>query len=393
MWACLALAAVFCAYRLPTFPPPAARFTRDATPDSLAALGRFRAQYPTPEQGIAVWISRGLYLLFLPPGLALLSFVPFWKPLRRVLCSPALFFLSIAACLIYWRYPLLLGGDSNPDEAEFLAQATKLLVDPIYFRSIESNTSGPFNIFPLASPALFGLSPDYTTTRIIALLAIFLSIYVLHRALREIGPDSLARVAVLPVMGFFSLAIYSDFQHYSSELIPMLVTSLGILICARLIRDPQRATKSLLGMGCLVSVAFFAKPQSTPILAAAAAVAAASVYVSGHAQRWWRPIALLAAGFLPLQLLNLLILTAVGALREFWMAYLVANWKYGRAAGSNFLGDLPSWPPEFCSAGRFSFCCWCCWCCLPYRSTPACATGRSRRFSASPSSVRWPVSP
>jgi hypothetical protein len=80
--------------------------------------------------------------------------------------------------------------------------------------------------------------------------------------------------------------------------------------------------------------------QSVPIVAAAALIAVAYVYASGHARRVWRPILLLAAGFAPFQILNVLIAVATGVWRDFWMAYIYANWKYGRSVG-NFLSDIP----------------------------------------------------
>ncbi len=333
---------MFCGYRLATF-----HILPLDSPGTLHEMlwplfARFRSSYPEMSESQRVWIQWGLLPLFLPVVLALLHFVPLRAGVRRILCSRGLFFCSVAVCLVYWRFPLLLGGDSNPDEAEFLTASTKLLADPIFFRSIETNTSGPLNIFPLALPALFGISPDYATTRVIVLAVIFLSFSVLERALRQMGPDGQARAAILPALGFFSLATYPDFVHYSSELIPMLVISLAVLACAGVIREPGRAARYLPWLGCLVAVGFFAKPQSTPILAAAAAVGAASVYASGEAGRWWRPVQLVAAGFAPLPVLIVAILAAVGALHEFWEAFLVANWKYGRAAGGNFFAELPA---------------------------------------------------
>ena len=178
----------------------------------------------------------------------------------------------------------MLGGASNVDEAEFTVSATKLLSDPVFFRSTDTGTSGPLNIYPLAVPALFGFSPDYSTSRVVALVIIFLSLYVLHRALRKMSSDGLARVAILPALGFFSLAAHPDFVTYSAELFPMLLTALAVLICARAIREPENTSLPLLAMGFLVSAAFLAKMQSLPILAAAAAVAAGSTYLHNRAR-------------------------------------------------------------------------------------------------------------
>ncbi len=296
--------------------------------------------YSSPEFFAPVWVSRGLVTLFLPFALVLLCFVPLWSPLRRVLCSRTVFWLSVAACLLYWRFPLLLGGASNVDEAEFTVSATKLLSDPVFFRSTNVGTSGPLNIFPLTLPALFGFSPDYTTGRAIALVIIFLTLFFLHRAFTELASDELGRVAILPALGFFSLATFPDFVHYSAELVPMLLTALAVLACVRTFRNPGNATRPLLALGFLVSAAFFAKMQSVPILAAAAAFAAITVYLSRQVRPWWRPALLLAAGFAPLPLLNFLVAAAAGVQHEAWLGYVVGNARYSRSP-NNFFADAP----------------------------------------------------
>jgi hypothetical protein len=358
-WGSLALLAVFCVYRVATF-----RLLPLDSPGTFHAmlwplLARFRAAHVVGPSAEYTWIYYGWVLLLLTASLALLNFcvergiLPLWPRGRWILCSRWLFFFSTAVCLAIWRFPLVLGGGSNPDEPHMIALSTKLLVDPVFFRAVDANTSGPFNIFPLTVPALLGLSPDYATTRTIALVLIFLSLYVLHRAMRVMGSDELGRVAILPAVGFFSLATYPDFVHYSSELVPLLLTSLAVLACVRTIQDPRDYMKPLLGLGLLVSIAFFAKMQCVPIVAAASLVAGASVYLSGHARRSWRPILLLAAGFAPIQILNFLILAATGQLRNFWLAYISANWNYSQPV--SFFSDINALAPTIMATRDMHF--------------------------------------
>jgi hypothetical protein len=294
---------------------------------------RLQLPYLSLDTYAPVWVLRGQILLFLPVALILMSFMSLRSPLRRVLRSRALFWVSVAACLLYWRFPLLLGGAANVDEAEFSVSATKLLSDPVFFRTTNVSTSGPLNIFPLALPALFGLSPDYATARAIVLIVMFLTLFFLHRALNEMSSDVLARVAILPALGFFSLASFVDYLGYSAELIPMLLTALAVLACGRVVRQPGNSTGPLVALGFLVSAAFFAKMQSVPIMAAAAVFSAITVWRSRQVQPWWRPLLLLAAGFAPLQLLNLLIAAAAGVLREASVGYLAGNAHFARSAG------------------------------------------------------------
>jgi hypothetical protein len=81
--------------------------------------------------------------------------------------------------------------------------------------------------------------------------------------------------------------------------------------------------------------------QSVPILAAAAAFAAITVYLSRQVRPWWRPAFLVAAGFAPLPLLTLLVSLAVGAWREASIGYISGNARYSRST-ANFFGDLPA---------------------------------------------------
>uniref|UniRef100_Q029U0 Glycosyltransferase RgtA/B/C/D-like domain-containing protein n=1 Tax=Solibacter usitatus (strain Ellin6076) TaxID=234267 RepID=Q029U0_SOLUE len=333
---CAALATalvILCAARLAAFP----LLPLDA-PGTLHAIlwplfKRLQLPYSSLEAFAPVWVLRGQILLFLPFAVILLSFVPLRPTLRRVFGSRILFWVAIAACLLYWRFPLLLGGATNVDEAEFSVSATKLLSDPVFFRTTNVSTSGPLNIFPLALPALFGFSPDYSTARVIALVVIFLTLFFLYRALSEMSSDVLARVAILPALGFFSLASFGDFLTYSAELIPMLLTALAVLACGRVIRRPGNSARPILALGFLVSAAFFAKMQSVPIMAAAAVFGAVVVWRSREMRPWWRPVLLLAAGFAPLQLLNLGIAVAAGVVRESSVGYLAGNARFSRSTG------------------------------------------------------------
>uniref|UniRef100_Q029U1 Glycosyltransferase RgtA/B/C/D-like domain-containing protein n=1 Tax=Solibacter usitatus (strain Ellin6076) TaxID=234267 RepID=Q029U1_SOLUE len=355
LWTSVALMVAFCAGRL-----AAIRLLPLDAPGTLHALlwpyfSSLIASYNWYADDFApLWISRGLITLFLPFALVLLCVLPVWRPLRRVLRSRALFWASVASCLLYWRFPLLLGGASNVDEAEFTVSATKLLVDPVFFRSTNVGTSGPLNILPLLVPTLFGFSPDYATARVIALVIIFLTLFFLHRALSGIGSDELARAAILPALGFFSLATFPDFVTYSAELVPMLLTALAVLACVRAIREPARSARPLLALGFLVSAAFFSKMQSVPILAAAAAFAAIAVCLSRQVRPWWRPAVLLAAGFVPLQLLNLLVAVAAGVTREASAGYVTGNAHLSRST-SNFFAGAPALAATIAATAEMQF--------------------------------------
>jgi hypothetical protein len=305
----------------------------------------FVKHFTSREVAAEAW-AKWCFVAFLPPvALALLNHCAAWGALAgrgrtsRILRSRGLLFFSIALCLLVCRYPLLLGGHFNPDESDLTTSAAKLLIDPVYYRAVDGNTSGPLNAYPIVLPMLAGFSPDYASTRIVGLILIFLSIYVLYQALRQIGDDGLARIALLPAIGFFGFVVHPEFVCYGTEHGPMLLVALAVYACARTIRDPQCYAGPLAGLGALVAAAFFAKMQAVPIVGAAALTAVACVYRSGRGGRFWRPFLCLAAGFAPLPVLNAVVCVATGVWGDFWNAYLVANWSYTRVRPS-FLSEL-----------------------------------------------------
>lgn len=258
----------------------------------------------------------------------------------RILCSRITLFAGVAIGLLVCRFPTLLNDASNPDESQFLAAAHKLFFDPVFFRAVDCGSTGPLNIYPLMLPSLAGISPDYATGRLLAMLLIYLSLYFLYRAIAQVGADDVARMAILPGFGFFALVINPDFVTYTSEDVSLLLVSLAIFACLRTVRDPRRHTWPMIGLGALAAAAFFAKQQSVPIVAAAAAVTLACVYVNRQAGRWWRPFALLAAGFAPLPLLNAAICAATGTWHAFLTEYIFGNMHYAQTS-QRFLDELP----------------------------------------------------
>ncbi len=276
--------------------------------------------------------------LLIPPALALFHY--FSRRPVPVLHSRTLFFLTIAASLAIARYPILLVGELNVDETQFIASACKLFRDPDFFRSVDCGTSGPVNIFPLMLPAIAGFSPDYASSRAIALIVIVLAIFVLYRAFALIADDAVARIAVLPAAGFFAVLKNNDFVHYSSEHVSILLLALSVYCCLFVLRHPERYAAPVFGLGLLSAAAFFAKMQSVPIVAAPAAVAIAYLYAAGKARPSWRPILTLAAGAAPLPILNAGVCAATGVWRNFWITYVLANRGYGGAAAPPDLGQF-----------------------------------------------------
>jgi hypothetical protein len=341
-----ALAVVFAIYRLATFIPQPLDGPRTLRPILNALFDAFLRLYDHPETAYEDWRMWCLLALMVAPALAVLNYVREHGTLQlpdraaKILCSRGLLFLSVAATLLLCRYPALVDYQLNPDEGQFLAAAHKLFYEPNFFDSVDCGTSGPLNIYPLMLPAIFGFSPDYASSRILVLLIAFGTIYILYRTIRLLVPDSVARIAILPLAGAFAVFENANLVHYNSEHIPVLLVSLALYVAVRVLHDPASHRVPLFLLGLLVSAGFFAKMQSVPIIGAIGAVAFVYTYATGTSRRIWQPAVLVIAGILSLQLLNAAMCLAAGAWTNFWMSYIVTNQRYADL-GSNFISELP----------------------------------------------------
>ena len=336
----LVLLLIFCAYRLLTFVPQPLDSPGTLRPVLYAWFSRFVKHYSSPEQAQQAWGTYCIVALFVPTILAFWNYfdgrLAIRTPLRlrKAIGSRLVLFTSIAACLGVCRFPFLLANQTNPDETFFIATSEKLFTDPIFFRAVDFATTGPLNVYPLMIPAVFGISPDYVSVRLMALLIIFASIYVVYRVLALLSNDAAARIALLPAAGAFAVLKHADFLHYSSEHVSFLLLSLALYLCVKTFRHPPSHAWSIPGLGLLTAAAFLAKMQAVPILVCVAVVAIAYVRGGGHAGRWWRPALLFLAGLAPLLLANAIICTLAGVWRDFWMEYIVGNYYYAESHGT-----------------------------------------------------------
>lgn len=238
-----------------------------------------------------------------------------------------LLFATVAACLFVCRYPALLAYELNPDEGQFIASSHKLFADSNFFRAVDCGTSGPLNIYPLMLPAVVGLSPDYASSRVIALTIEFLGIWLLYRTIALFAPDDVARIAILPAVAAFAIFRHPNLVHYSSEHVPVLLVSLALYLSGRVLRDPGRYRVPVCLLGLLACAAFFTKMQSVPIVVAIAGIAILYVWVAlGRSP--WRAGLWFLAGALPLAIGNTVLCVTAGVWGDFRMSYIVTNRRY-----------------------------------------------------------------
>ena len=331
-------------------------------PGTLHALlwPYFIAEYLHAPLSLELWLIVSQIALAISVILALGNL--FSPPLRNrwlratwgVVFSPAIFWLSAATSLFLCRFPTLVGGAANVDEAQWVTAANSLFADPVFFRAVDGTTSGPLNIYPLMLPSLFGLSPDYGSSRVVGLLLILASLYVMYRAFRLIAAPRLALVAVLPALSFFCLVTEPDFISYNSETVSLLILSLTIWAALKIAQKPTAWRWPTALLGALVSAAFFAKIQAVPVVGCAALAGCGFAIMRSKSSGPWRPLLYLAAGAVPLTAFVLIVNAAFGLTRDFWNAYIVGTGAYARSSQSSLL-DLPKLAHFIVGVREFQF--------------------------------------
>jgi hypothetical protein len=347
-WSIYALLAAFCIYRLAVFRPLPLDAPGTLRPILYALFHWFLGLSATREEAFAKWSTICSLVLFVPAALAILHYgwrhglVKLPRRAAQILCSRWLFFASVGTCLTLCRYPTLIQEEFNPDEGAFIAAAFKLFYDPNYFHSVDCGTNGPLNIYPLMLPAIFGISPDFASSRVLVIIIVVLCAFLLHRAIALIAPEELARFAILPFVGAMAAFKNTELRHYSSEYVPLLLIAIALYLSVRVLRSPARYQIPVFLLGFISCAAFFAKIQSVPIVLSLALVALAYVYAAGYgyAGKRWRPALLFTAGTIPLMLINAALCLSAGVWKDFWISYIRANVYYAEGGAAGFVALL-----------------------------------------------------
>jgi hypothetical protein len=249
------------------------------------------------------------------------------------------------ATVLIWRLPILLWPQPmNIDEGQWAACALKATKDLAPWRGFDATTSGPLNADVLALPALFGAQITFFSTRLIGFALIMGAIYGFYFAAKWTLDAASARIALLAPTFFLALTGEWDFVHYSSEELPIFLTTIGIAAGAYLTISPARPKGSricacLLG-GLFLGSAGFAKLQALPIAAAGALFIAVMIWqTASSASQRWREIAALAGSFALVPVLIAISLLSTGHWNDAVISYLhsaVVHVKSGSTVGLEF---------------------------------------------------------
>jgi hypothetical protein len=180
-----------------------------------------------------------------------------------------LFLFVAGLTLLAWRWPTFLWQNPmNPDEALWVAAAIKTTVDWVPWRGFDLGTSGPLSAYLLALPAVFGQRIDFFSTRLLGVCLHTITIAGLFYTMKWLNGARIARLAVVPPVILLALTNDWNFLHFSSEVIPVMLTTTALAASAYLGvegRPKGRRLGAVAVAGLCLGSTGLAKLQSLPI--------------------------------------------------------------------------------------------------------------------------------
>ena len=246
-------------------------------------------------------------------------------------------FLFILSC----KWPDLFRAELNPDESFCLAIASKLIEDPIYWRSAVGATHGPLLHLPPLVPHFFGLSMDYASLRLTAMLIFSLTFVLNVKTFELFFNKTISRAAILPFVVIYAMASSGDFGAYHGAHVASLCLALCLYWAARLSADNISSLKrSTFIFGFCLGLMPFSKIQGVPIAiaAAVAGICVILVRLSNSRSEAIKTIGILifACLLFPAALISLV--SYHGAFEEFWVSYILHNMAYGTRSDLSLIG-------------------------------------------------------
>jgi hypothetical protein len=254
-------------------------------------------------------------------------------------CPPWLFCLLLTCALFMARVPTFLPKAMNPDESMLLAGAMKLRHYPVFWQSLDGQTSGPLNYYTLTLLNLLGLPLDYSTARLLNVICIGGVIAVVYLIARLFMADWIARLTPLPPLAAAMAFRSPELLHYSSECVSALLIAVGTwLLLAQSVAHRTNWIRGV-GIGLIAVLIPLAKMQAAP-MAAAIAVGGIAEAFFGRQDRRWRSIFYVLAGLAAGVACLLVFLAAVGQFGTFLRSYVVMNMLQANERGPVSLGTL-----------------------------------------------------
>jgi len=254
---------------------------------------------------------------------------------------PARVFLILCIGLLaFMRMPaIVFNREINADESQMLSHAITLYQDPVYWRSVDGTTIGPLDNYLLVIPKILGFQINYTSGRVMGLLCCIGALLFIFLAMKKWFGEQTARVAFTAPVIFLAFTQESDFVHYSSEQLPVLLLAFTIWLLSRLTDNKQISPLLTFLLGLAAGMMPFAKLQSVPQAMVVVFAALWLTYQFYNRTAMIKPLVYLVIGGLTFPLLLLLWILSNDVFQDFIDFYILGNAIY--AGGSSFI-EIPS---------------------------------------------------
>ena len=259
-----------------------------------------------------------------------------------------LYLLGALGVFVLMRLPsIVLNRELNADESQMISHAITLCQDPVYWRSVDGTTIGPLDNYLLVLPYWLGFQPDYTSARVMGLLCGVGSLYFFFVAIKRWFGGSTARITLQIPLIFLAFTQETDYVHYSSEQVPLLLLSACLALLAGLSKRKKEFTflvkkapvwKSY-GLGFVAGMVPFAKLQAVPQAFVLVVGALYLTYQYHRKNQSSRPLLALLAGGVTFPALALVWMLVHGVFQDFIDFYILGNAVY---AGGGTLTNIPS---------------------------------------------------
>ncbi len=227
--------------------------------------------------------------------------------------------------------------DFSPDESQSLAGALTLRHDPRFWISVDGATAGPLHFFAQVPAAMFPAGEIYFMSRLSAVAVVLATLFVGGAIVRLTTRAWIEQVVVLSAAVAFAASRTPDFQHFSTELLPVLFVVIALWLSLGTIDPPSRLR--LASMGVLLAMAPLAKLQVGPL------ALATGIFILGREIRNGRSatlLALIGGALLPV-IATATYLTMADAWPQAAVPYLFTNVAYVELGSMSFAvvtGDL-----------------------------------------------------
>jgi hypothetical protein len=269
----------------------------------------------------------------------------------RILNSEYVFTFVLIAFVITSRWPSLFWYKGySIDEDQFLSAAWILIKDPIFFRSVETGSSGPMNIYPMLASMVFGINPGFISIRIVALCITCAALILFYFACKKVSAVEYARTGILIPVAFFGLTSFWDFSGYSSELPSIFYLSIGMVCASSIfaINLPEELFKlrvySFFG-GFFISLVPFAKLQGVYLALFTSGVLLSAIFLNKHFKIKEKIVSAFVAisGGLSFPLLFVGLLWSTSSFGYFFNSYILNALAYVESGHKGFNPFVFAW--------------------------------------------------